>query len=169
LVINLKALPFGLSEFEWTLSDDYFQTLDEAEVKRGTLRAHAALEKTSERAAALRLTLSGVLTMPCDRCLDDMQVPVESESMLMAELGPEPADDDERIVIDERDGLLDLSWIIYEQAMLALPLQRAHADGECNEQMLKAIAEHSAKAGSAEEAPETDPRWEALRRLKEEN
>jgi len=167
LVIDLKALPFGLSELEWSLSDDYFQSLEAAEVKRGKLEAHATIEKTTEKSAVLRLAISGELTLPCDRCLDDVQLPVESDTRLVVELGTQPEDDDERIVVSERDGLLDMAWIIYEQTMLALPLQRVHADGECNEEMLRAIADHSASPAASDGEPTTDPRWKALESIRE--
>jgi len=69
--------------------------------------------------------------------------------------------------VDENEGILDLSWFIYEFIMLAIPIKHVHAPGKCNSVMMQKLEELSgAVRSSKEEAEAIDPRWEALQKLK---
>jgi uncharacterized metal-binding protein YceD (DUF177 family) len=53
--------------------------------------------------------------------------------------------------------------------MLAIPIKHVHAPGKCNSAMMQKLQELSGAARSGEEEAEgTDPRWEALLKLKHE-
>ena len=81
---------------------------------------------------------------------------------------------DEILVVSEQDGVLDLEWILYEDIILSLPLQRMHLEGECNEEMMSAYARVSTDEVRDEaEGPAPtfddegiDERWAALKALK---
>ena len=71
------------------------------------------------------------------------------------------------ITIDENEGVLDLSWFIYEAIALAVPIQHVHQPGDCNDAMMRVLNEHSAaRSSDADAEKEIDPRWEKLLKLK---
>jgi len=110
---------------------------------------------------------AGTVIIPCDRCLDDMDLPVETENRLVVKLGSEYSEEDDVIVVPENEGILDMSWLIYEFVALVIPIRHVHAPGKCNIAMTKTLEELSADRSSDEESShETDPRWDKLKKLK---
>ena len=106
--------------------------------------------------------------MQCDRCLDDMDQPIETENRLIAKFGTEYSEEDDTVIVDENEGILDISWFIYEFIDLAIPIKHVHAPGKCNPAMTKVLEELSADRSSDEESSQPiDPRWSALLKLKE--
>jgi uncharacterized metal-binding protein YceD (DUF177 family) len=96
-----------------------------------------------------------------------MEQPVAADNRLTVKLGAEYNEDDDWVIIDENEGILDLSWFIYEFIALAIPIQHVHEPGKCNAAMIEALEEHSAARSSDEDdRQDIDPRWEALRKLK---
>jgi uncharacterized metal-binding protein YceD (DUF177 family) len=96
-----------------------------------------------------------------------MEQPVESDNRLIVKLGSEASEEDDMIVVDENEGILDMSWIIYEFIVLAIPIRHVHAPGKCNPAMTQALEELSADRSSDEESSQAiDPRWEKLKNLK---
>ena len=94
-----------------------------------------------------------------------MQQAIDTDNRLLVRLGAETnMDDDELITVSEDQGVLDLSWFIYEFIMLAIPIKHVHAPGKCNRVMTQKLEELSA-ARSSDEAKEIDPRWSALEKL----
>jgi uncharacterized metal-binding protein YceD (DUF177 family) len=115
----------------------------------------------------LHFLTKGFVTVSCDRCLDDMEQPIEADNVLTVKLGDAYSDDDDTVTIDENEGILDLSWFIYEFIMLAIPIKHVHAPGKCNSAMTQKLEELSGAVRSGEEEAEAiDPRWEKLKNLK---
>lgn len=152
---------------EYTLDDAFFKALNASEVKGGALHVSVSIRKATGF-FELQFHTEGTVTVPCDLCLDDMSQPIVTDNMLIAKLGAETnTDDDEVVIVDENEGILDTSWLIYEFVALAIPIKHVHAPGKCNDAMTKKLEELSATRSGDETAEETiDPRWEALKSLK---
>ena len=164
--IDLKALTEDVMPLEWELDDQYFSALDGAEVQGGALHVSGSIRK-AVGFYELQLAISGTVRIPCDRCLDPMDQPIETELQLVVKLGSEYSEQDDIIVVDESEGTLDTSWFIYEAIALAIPIQHVHQPGDCNVAMSEKLKELSAARSSNEDAEKAvDPRWEALLKLK---
>ena len=165
LKIDLKSLKEEDTSLEFDLDDKYFEALDDAEVKKGSLHVSVSIRKATGFFELLFHTV-GTVIIPCDRCLDDMALPVETDNRLIVKLGSEYSEEDEVIVVPENEGILDTSWLIYEFVALVIPIRHVHAPGKCNAAMTKTLEELSADRSSDEESnQETDPRWEKLKAL----
>ena len=163
--IDLKALKEEETLLEYDIDDQFFASLDGAQLEHGALHVSASIRKTAGLFEFLFHT-EGTVTVSCDLCLDDMAQPIVADNRLLVKLGAETnTDDDELITVAEDDGVLDTSWFIYEFIMLAIPIKHVHAPGKCNHAMTQKLAELSA-VRSSDEARETDPRWSALEKLK---
>ena len=166
LKIDLKGLVSEETSLAYELGDTYFEALDGAEVKRGSLHVSVSIRKVTGFFELL-FHADGTVVVPCDRCLDDMEQPVETENRLIVKFGSEYSEEDDVIVVPEDEGILDMSWIIYELVALVIPIRHVHAPGKCNPAMTKALEELSADRSSDEESAQPiDPRWEKLKKLK---
>lgn len=177
--IDLKAITEGSKEFSYTIEDDFFELIEATEVRKGNLDATVTVKKTAG-AFELEFNTKGTILVPCDRCLDDMELPIDCTDTLRVKFGEEFNDDDpELIVVDEYDGTLNIAWYIYEFVALSIPIQHTHATGECNKELMQELSKHLATQGEEDDdeyattdgeeesndAP-TDPRWDALKKLK---
>ena len=166
LKIDLKSLTDEETTLSFDFDDTYFAALDGADVKKGSLHVSVSIRKATGFFELLFHTV-GTVIVPCDRCLDDMEQPVETDNRLIVKFGSEYSEEDDIIVVPEDEGILDASWIIYEFVALVIPIRHVHAPGKCNPAMTKALEELSADRSSDEESSQAvDPRWEALKQLK---
>ena len=166
LQINLKRLEDGISHFQFDLHDDYFKAIDAPEVERGDIHVDLDVKRMGD-VFELDFHCEGVVHVPCDLCLDDMEQPIDVRNRLVAQFGMEECSmDDELVTVDENEGTLDVSWVIYEFVALDIPIKHVHAQGECNPAMTKMLEELDATHNSETEEEPVDPRWEKLKNLK---
>lgn len=164
--IDLKALTEDITPLEWQLDNRFFHSLEDAQVQNGSLHVSGSIRK-AVGFFELLLHTEGTVQVPCDRCLDMMDQPIEADLRLVVKLGPEYQEEDDIITVDENEGVLQTAWFIYESIVLAVPIQHVHQPGECNDAMMRVLEEHSAARSSDADAEENiDPRWSALKNLK---
>ena len=164
--IDLKGLKEDETALDFDLNDDFFQSLDGSQLEHGALHVSVSIRKMTGFFELLFHT-EGSVTVSCDRCLDDMEQPISTDNRMMVKLGDTYSDEDDTVTIDENEGILDLSWFIYEFIMLAIPIKHVHAPGKCNSAMTQKLEELSGAVRSGEEEAEAiDPRWEKLKNLK---
>ena len=171
--IDLKALKDVETAWEWDIDSGFFAALDGAEVQSGVLHVSASIRKVSGFFELL-LHAAGTIDIPCDRCLDLMEQPIEADNRLTVRLSAtggygSTLSDDDTIEVSEDEGILDCSWLVYETIALAIPIQHVHAPGKCNPAMTQVLEELSAdRSGDEESSQAIDPRWEALLKVKSE-
>ena len=157
--IDLKGMKTDEQRLEFDLNDDFFKALDVSEVNGGALHVSVSIRKATGF-YELQFHAEGTVTVPCDICLDDMDQPIETDHVLVAKLGAETnTEDDDVVTVDENEGILDTSWLIYEFIALAIPIKHVHAPGKCNSAMTQKLEELSGAVRSGEEE-------EALKKLK---
>ena len=166
--IDLKALTDEVTPLSWELDDQFFESLEGAQLQGGSLHVSGSIRKASGF-FELNLHTTGTVEVPCDRCLDMMDQPIEADLHLIVKLGSEYSEDDDIITVDEVEGVLQTAWFIYESIALAVPIQHVHQPGDCNDAMMRVLEEHSAARSSDADAKEIDPRWSALLKLKEKS
>ena len=164
--IDLKGLTAEVTTLDFDLDNAFFDALDETEVESGSLHVSLSIRKASGFFELIFHTV-GTVDIVCDRCLDLMEQPIETDNRLVVKFGSTGSEDDDTVIVDENEGILDTSWFIYEFIALAIPIQHVHAPGKCNPAMTKALEELSAdRSGDEESSQAIDPRWEKLKDLK---
>ena len=171
--LSQYTLPFsGLSEgkhqFEFTVDDRFFAEFENSEVENGELSIRVELEK---RTTYLRLTFSikGVVSLICDRCLENFSYPIESKRELLVKFSEKPVEDEaELIYLHPSEFQVEIAQYIYEFVILSLPIRRIHPDGEdgnslCDPVMLKKLEELRYHGNSFKEPD--DPRWNELKKI----
>lgn len=166
LNVDLKNFSQDYKTIEVTLGDEYFSSTEDKEIKGGDVSVRLDVHRVTDKSFDINFHIEGEVEVECCRCLDNVRVAVATDRRLMAKLGGE-SDGDTLLAVDDKDGILDISWLIYEFVALSLPINPTHAKGECNSDMMRILGEHSAEKKDEEET--TDPRWDKLKNLKSNN
>lgn len=120
----------------------------------------------------LRLDIMGSVEVPCDRCLESFDQPVQIAETLFVKFAGESIEQmEDLLILSEKEHELDISGYIYEYIILHLPYQRIHPDDShgrsmCNKEMIKHLEEYLTDHETKEHS---DPRWEKLRSLLNNN
>jgi uncharacterized metal-binding protein YceD (DUF177 family) len=168
-IIPLSGLKEGRHAIDFEIDNEFFEQFEESEVKEGSLIANIVMDKRSSHSDLL-IRISGNVKICCDRCLELFFHPVVCENRLLVKFGKTIEDIDPDILslpVGEHE--LDLQQHIYEFILLALPIKRVHPNDNkrkstCNPVMLKKLDELI-----VDEEPETDPRWDELKKLMNDN
>ena len=167
LNIDLKGMMEDSQETSHVLGDEYFESLEDAQIQKGKVNVTTSIRKAGGDGFVLKISVEGVVTVQCDRCLDDMEQPVKAESSYTVRLGQGSEEADDIITVDENEGMLRPGWFIYELIALAIPIKHVHAPGKCNDAMTRKLDELSATRSGDEVAEDAvDPRWAELGKLK---
>lgn len=175
-VIQFSGLKSGIYHYDFTLNDSFFSDYNYEKILGGEVFFGVKLEK-KERLMLFHFTFSGKVKTPCDRCLDEIDWPVEGDEHLCVKLSDKETSDDENVVIlPENAFKIDLAQWMFEFVAVSMPIRCIHPDDAegnttCNPDMLKYISEEAGsdnddKSDNDNDDEEIDPRWEALAKLK---
>ena len=149
--VDLKNLSPGVHEFEYLLENKFFVDIDGTEVQKGKVKVHLTVKRSSMM-FEMNFQIEGVVVVPCDRCLDDMEIPIDTHNRLAVKFGKEYAEEsDEVVVIPEEEGAINLAWFLYEFIALAVPMKHVHAPGKCNKAMSSKLKKHTARSSDETE------------------
>ena len=141
-IIPLNGLAAGMTDFSWQAGKEFFDSFENSEILDAHLDADVRVEK-SGRYIGVDCDVRGAVTVECDRCLDELDMPIDVEIKLSVKYGSEESSEEpqqgerEVIFIPETDAEMDMSQIIYDYVCLSLPMQRMHDEGECNPEVMK--------------------------------
>jgi uncharacterized metal-binding protein YceD (DUF177 family) len=166
--IHFSGLSFGHHTFEFHVDDTIFNCsrgeASPAPASDDFFDCHVAvnidLEKT-ERFLKLDFTFSGTYSVPCDRCLDPVPIPINQKETLIVNFGNETNFDDEVWVVSSKEHELVWDNYIYETIVLSRPFSAMHKIEDCNPDILAKL-----QAPPQAKSVDPDPRWEALKALK---
>lgn len=161
--VDLKGMKASSLDLEFDLDNAFFADIDGEEFQKGTVKAKVVVKKGRD-IFDFSFALTGTVVVPCDRCLDDLEIEVDTVNTLRVKLGDSYADEGDIVIIPEQEGDLNIAWYLYEFIVLALPMKRVHAPGKCNHEMTGRLKKHSAAAADDEgEEMQVDPRWAGLK------
>ena len=107
----------------------------------------------------LTFNFSGTIVVPCDRCLDDVDVDVDGEEKLIIKFGNEEyVQVDEILILPEHEYQLNVAKYIYEFINVNLPQKRVHFEGLCNQDVIDELEKVEQK-----KEIDDDPRWATLK------
>ena len=167
--IPLSGLKEGRHIIDFEIGKEFFELFQESEVKEGSLIANIEMDKRSSHLDLL-VRISGNVSICCDRCLEMFLQPIVCENRLLVKFGKNIEDSDPDILslpVDEHE--LDIQQQIYEFIHLALPIKRVHGDDEKGNSTCDPVMLEKLKALSIEEEKITDPRWDELKKLMNDN
>ena len=185
-------MPIGTQQFEYTIGPEFFRNMENTDVRKADIKVVLSVKNSGE-SFGLDFDIKGMIIIPCDRCLDDLEHNVDTKYHLRVKYGEEYCDEnDEVLIIPESDNSLNVAYMIYDSIILTIPLKHVHPMGKCNRAMSAHLKKHSTRNmsdedfeddGFSEEESEeifegnddnnneetSDPRWDALKDLKDNN
>lgn len=145
--IVLKDLPAGTTVKEFILDDVFFKKIDSPEVQRGNVKATVTVRKR-EDAFELSFDLAGIILIPCDRCLDDLEQAITHKESVLVKFGNKFSEENEIVIVPESEGAINVAWFLYEFIILNIPIKHIHAPGECNKTMINKLKKHIARSAN---------------------
>lgn len=184
-------MPEGEQEFHYQLGKDFFRNMESTDIRDANVGVDLTV-KHRNGVYDLNFSCTGEVTVACDRCLDDLELPVDTAYHVTVKYGDSYKDDsDEFIEIPESDNYLNVAYMMYDTISLAVPIKHVHPLGKCNRAMSSLLKKHRTRVEGDEDAeleeelieemesgqvqaekpaePETDPRWDALKNLSVED
>jgi len=179
--VVLKDLSTETRVYEYELDDVYFKKIDSEEVQKGNVHAKVTVQKKTT-SFELNFLLDGVVLVPCNRCLDDMEQPIHYKESLRVKFGDKFSEEDEIVIVPESEGAINIAWFLYEFIVLNIPIKHVHAPGECNKTMVTKLKKHISRSKEDDdvdvdfddddlevEDTTTDPRWDGLQNILDNN
>lgn len=177
-IIPFEGLKRGKHTFEFEITDVFFEAFSYSIIQGANVKVVFLLDK-KETMMIGHFELTGIVKMPCDRCTNIVEVPIEFSHELYYKFGEEDSGDENLIVLPSSAFTIDISTTVYELLSIALPSRCVHKEDECNEDMLALLEQYESyiEADDDEEEDEgkdvddvigedVDPRWNQLKKLK---
>ena len=140
-IIPLNGWAAGERKFRFHADTEFFHKFDNIEILDADVNAEIRVTKEGMQKVEAVLHLQGTVTVPCNRCLEPVVIPVEANPSEVLAPGEEEVD-------------WDLSQAVYDYVCLSLPLQRVHPEGECNPDTVRFL---SRRERGNEEAASNSP------------
>lgn len=168
IIIPLHGLSKGRQEFDFRLDDSFLDEFGQGVVNGVSGTAHFAVERKGSW-IEIECETEGSAKVECDRCLEDLYLPINSQQKLTVRFDENPEevvnDDDNTIILVDGTSEIDMGQTVYDFICLSLPLQKVHPEGECNMDTVSRIA---GNGGEAEQIAGNTP-FSGLRDLLKES
>lgn len=123
-VVNLNDLGRGVSRLSQSAGKEFFEGFGNQEILDADIKVEAQIHNRGV-SVDVEAEISGTVTVLCDRCLEKLDIPVETG--FEETYTPEGAE-------------LDFSQEVYDFVCIAIPIQRVHEDGKCNPETTKYLS-----------------------------
>ena len=174
LKIDLNGLRGDAETYTFRLGDSYFESVAAPEVRRGDADVTLSVRKVQGSFFELSFHIEASVIVPCDRCLEEMEQQVDTSYAMSIKYGDDYDEGDDCVTLPEGEAGYNVARVIYDTVALAIPIMHVHPDGQCDKEMSSLLEEHLATGdGSNDDCDcdddNCDPRWEALKKLKDNN
>ena len=113
------------------------------------------------------IEISGIVNLVCDITTENFDHGVQNEIKVLVKFGAEYDDSEEDVItIPMTDHAFNVAQLIYEVVMLSIPMKKISPN--VSDEDLEILEKFSPKE-EVEEEQDIDPRWEALKKLKDKN
>lgn len=166
--LPVSGMGTGVHHFDYSIDDAFFACFEDSPIAHGQLTAQLEFDKQPS-VYVLWFSFDGTVRVPCDRCLEPVDLPVTDRQQLLMKFGDNSDNADPDVVyIPYGTTQLEVAQYLYEYILLSIPLAHTHddADADCDPEMLDYL--------SAAPEPEADPQadtqpspWDALKNFKQ--
>lgn len=168
-IIPFKGLKEGEHDFDFQIGKEFFDENEALNIEDGKLKSKVVLTKKTSF-LVLDVTLSGAVSIQCDRCLENFNFQIDHSDQLYVKFKEEAEEPDLNVIfLHPSDDLLDLNQYFFDCIGLSLPIQKVHPENEkgeptCDRKMMTILNAHSNEETS-DNKEEIDPRWSKLKDL----
>lgn len=171
-VIPFSGLSIGKHTYEFDIDKKFFDDYGNELVQTGQIKVVLDLIKSANM-LVLEFAHTGYFDTECDRCLSQVQMPLEGKNRVVVKFGElDGGEADDIVVLPKEAHEIDVAPLIYEFIGTSVPYRRVPAD--CDEQDKYCDPEIGNRVSgiiigdeedNVDDEPATDPRWEKLKNI----
>lgn len=166
--IAFSGLKTGKHHFKFEINQAFFNLFEtEQEFSNPRINADVLLIK-HENFLEFEINVSGTIELVCDISSADFDYDIENQIKVLVKFG-EHYDDSEVdvITIPRQDHAFNIAQLLYEAIALTVPMKKVSPNLSKEDQAL--LEKYSVTEEENEDEEEIDPRWNALKDLKNKN
>ena len=168
--VSFSGLKNGKHEFKFEIDKTFFQLFDtEQEFTNPKIEVNILLEKHTTF-LEFEIKVHGTVELICDITNEEFDHPIENQIKVLVKFGEEYDDSEEDVItIPAGDHAFNAAQLIYENVQLSIPMKKLSPN--VSDEDLELLDQFSPKdiEETEEEEHESDPRWDALKKLRDNN
>ncbi|MET7028687.1 YceD family protein [Sediminicola luteus] len=166
--IPFSGLKQGKHEFEYRIKNEFFESFEYDDINGADISLSVTLNKMSTM-LELEMYAKGTVNVNCDITNEPFDQKITSSLELVVKFGDEYNDEnDEILIVPHGEHQINIAQYVYEMLVLAIPQKRVHPgveDGTLESEVIDKLEELQPKEVKENKGDNTDPRWDALKKL----
>ena len=164
-MIKFSGLKEGIHLFNYELGNKFFKNFDYYDFLDAKLFAKLELEKQSTL-LNLKFSFNGEIEVQCDVSMESFNLDLEAEHAVVVKFKDDIISTDDKVIfMPAGSHSIDVSHLIYESIILAVPQKKVHPgieNGSLKSEIVEKLEALKPKKNFKEK---TDPRWDKLKDL----
>ena len=164
-LIKFSGLKEGIHLFNYELGIKFFKNFDYYDFLDAKLFAKLELEKQSTL-LNLKFSFNGEIEVQCDVSMESFNLDLETEHGVVVKFKDDIISTDDKVIfMPAGSHSIDVSHLIYESIILAVPQKKVHPgieNGSLKSEIVEKLEALKPKKNFKEK---TDPRWDKLKDL----
>ena len=165
--IPFASLKNGLHQFTYSINEHFFTAFSYSPLNMSNIDVTLNFDK-QEDFFALIFNIDGIIKAECDRCSAQFDLPISGDYKLLVKFDngkTKHSDEIDIVYLSSADIEINVAQHIYEACILCIPARKIHpvnekGDSGCRKEVLEFLEKDS------ETSDESDPRWDALKKLR---
>ena len=164
-LIKFSGLKEGIHLFNYEIGNKFFRNFDYYDFLDAKLFAKLELEKQSTL-LNLKFSFNGEIEVQCDVSMESFNLDLETEHAVVVKFKDDIISTDDKVIfMPAGSHSIDVSHLIYESIILAVPQKKVHPgieNGSLKSEIVEKLEALKPKKNFKEK---TDPRWDKLKDL----
>jgi len=171
--LNVARLKPGKNEENFHISSEFFEHFEYSSVKQGDVDILLEIQKYGTHLDT-NFVVQGWIELHCDRCGEPYPHEIESKERVIYSFDRDMNFEGYEVMyVNSGEDKLDISQELYDFIQISIPLRKVPETDVhlCKPEVLKALglnAEGEREEVAEENEEEIDPRWAALKKLKDQ-
>ena len=164
-LIKFSGLKDGVHLFNYELGNKFFKNFDYYDFNDAKLFAKLELEK-QPTLLNLKFSFNGEIEVQCDVSMESFNLKLKTEHAVVVKYKDDIISTDDKVIfLPAGSHSIDVSHLIYESIILAVPQKKVHPgieNGSLKSEIVEKLEALKPKKNFNEK---TDPRWDKLKDL----
>ena len=164
-LIKFSGLKEGIHHFNYELGNKFFKSFDYYDFLDSNLSVDLELEK-KPTLLNLKFSFSGEIEVQCDVSMENFNLDLKTNYSVVVKFKDNITSTDDKVIfLSSGSHNIDVSHMIYESIILAVPQKKVHPgieNGSLKSEIAEKLKEFKPKKNFKEK---TDPRWDKLKDL----
>ena len=170
-IVPFSGMKIGNYQFNYKIGSEFFNSFEYSEIKDGNLNVSLSLDKSATMMVA-NFNIEGTVVLECDICLGELEKEIKREYRQIFKFSDDEdlKLDDEITFVSSLEFEINVAPFIVEFVNLSKPNKSSHKEGKCDKALTSVLNEYllveETQVEESIKEEEIDPRWNALKKLK---